>query len=216
MRRTQRRAQRTQRTIITRSKKNNQSQLNHTVLSPRHTRSKSKKTSEIQKQSTSKGHLPQYLQINKENQSKSEHTVSSPKRTRSCTRSKSQKIIEIQKSSVFSEHLPQNVAIETENQSKSFVKLNNFKIDSIVLAKQKYSWPWPSQILAIEKERTLVYFFGDKRSGFVQNTEIYDFILSANAIKLKLLSKKIPCAFSTGILEVERLLGIPRDQSLLN
>lgn len=63
--------------------------------------------------------------------------------------------------------------VPTLNQTKSivkqidFVKLDTFQKNSIVLAKQKFSFPWPARVLSIEKEKTLVYFFGDKREGYV-------------------------------------------------
>lgn len=36
---------------------------------------------------------------------------------------------------------------------------------SIILAKQKYSCPWPATILNIENNKVLVHFFGDNRTG---------------------------------------------------
>lgn len=98
--------------------------------------------------------------------------------------------------------------------TSTFVKLSDFKVDSIVLAKQKYSIPWPARILKIEQNRILVYFFGDKRSGYVCQSEIYDFILSINAIKSKILSKKLPRGYRTGICEIEIFMGIPSEKSL--
>lgn len=108
---------------------------------------------------------------------------------------------------------------QSKNSSIStirFVKCNDFKVGSIVLAKQKYSIPWPSKVLEIESERVFVYFFGDKRSGYVSKIEIYDFIWSATAIKSSIISKKKPRSYTTGIMEVEMLIGIPSEKSLLN
>lgn len=137
------------------------------------------------------------------------------------TRSKSEKIQSItfdldsnqQKSSIVNEKKKQQTKICVLSQ---FVKIIDFKVDSIVLAKQKYSVPWPSKVLKIEKERVFVFFFGDKRSGYVARSEIYDFYLSAKAVKLLVESKKIPRTYCTGIVELEMLMGIPRGESLLN
>lgn len=137
------------------------------------------------------------------------------------TRSKSKKIEQIQKESDSNKCRPQvslnDTGIQSESLSLSkiqFVKLNDFAVNSIVLAKQKYSKPWPSRVLNIEKDRVFVYFYGDKRSGYVEKTEIYDFILSVNAIKAKIASKKIERSYMTGLVEIEALLNIPREYSL--
>lgn len=126
------------------------------------------------------------------------------------TRSKSEKIPKITSDSRTNSQIHSNkTKIQSKNSSIStirFVKLNNFAVDSIVLAKQKYSFPWPAKILNIEKERVFVYFFGDKRSGYISKFEIYDFILSTNAIKASIASKKKPHAYLTGISEVELLM----------
>lgn len=97
-----------------------------------------------------------------------------------------------------------------------FTKLNDFKVNDFVLAKQKYSCPWPAKILSIEKGKVLVYFFGDKRSGFVQSSELYDFTKSFCALRSIILSKKKPAGFITAIREVELLLGINGASSILN
>lgn len=137
------------------------------------------------------------------------------------TRSKSEKIQSISfdldsnqpKSSIVNEKKKQQTKICVLSQ---FVKIVDFKVGSIVLAKQKYSVPWPSKVLKIEKERVFVLFFGDKRSGYVAKSEIYDFYLSAKAVKLLVESKKIPRTYCTGIAELEMLLGIPSGESLIN
>lgn len=99
---------------------------------------------------------------------------------------------------------------------KRYVKLENFKKNSIVLAKQKHSIPWPARILEVEKSKTTVYFFGDKREGAVNSSEIYDFKKSLDAIKLVLSSKRIPRGYITGIREIEHLLDISFENSILN
>lgn len=97
-----------------------------------------------------------------------------------------------------------------------FYKLNTLEKDLIVLAKQKYSIPWPARILKVEKDKVLVYFFGDKRTGFVSSVEIYDYIKSFHALQSIILSKKKPAGFVTGVREVELLLGISAADSVLN
>lgn len=127
------------------------------------------------------------------------------------TRSKSEKIPIIRFNSP-------SFSIDQEKKQKkstvatiSFVKSLNFNVNSIVLAKQKNSFPWPSRVLTIEKKRVLVYFFGDRRSGYVKSSEIYDFIKSHNAVSNKLESKYTPKAFKTGVAEIKLLLNIPRN-----
>lgn len=139
------------------------------------------------------------------------------------TRSKSIKIENITIHTVSNEQQAQSLDDKKKSQTKSlslskitFVKLNDFKVDSIVLAKQKYSVPWPAKVIKIEKKRVFVYFFGDRRCGFVSTDEIYDFILSGSAIKSIIASKKQQRSYFTGIREVEFLLGITSDNSSLN
>lgn len=100
----------------------------------------------------------------------------------------------------------------------SFVKVKTFEVNDIVLAKQKYSCPWPSQVLEIRKNTVWVYFFGDKRTGSVSSSELYDFLQSTDALKSTLAEKKTKnrIALITGVREVENLLHIPRAYSLVN
>lgn len=109
--------------------------------------------------------------------------------------------------------------VRTENRIEKrviFIKLEKFEEDTICLAKQKYSCPWPARIIRIEKDKVLVHFFGDKRVGYVQSTEIYDFTKSSEAIRSINSGKKIPRGYTAGLLEVELLLGIDISQSVLN
>lgn len=132
--------------------------------------------------------------------------------TRAC-KSRNIESIDLNNNSI--EQTSQNLNIDLKAKLKSlivvrnlFVKSSDFKIDSIVLAKQKYSIAWPAKIVRIEKQRVFVYFFGDKRCGYVQKEEIYDFISSIYGIKSQISSKNTPKSYSTGIAEVEILLGI--------
>lgn len=138
------------------------------------------------------------------------------------TRSKSEKIPNITINSDPNHQQSPNSFNKVKSQCKNliistiqFVKLHDYNVDSIVLAKQKYSTPWPAKVLKIEKNRVFVYFFGDKRSGFVSKFEIYDFFLSVSAIKSTIASKKVHRSYYTGIAEVELSMGIPSEKSLL-
>lgn len=83
--------------------------------------------------------------------------------------------------------------IEQENlrivKRVDFVKVKTFYTNDIILAKQKYSLPWPAQILNVDKDKISVYFFGDRRTGFVSSSELYDFRKSSPALK-SIISKK--------------------------
>lgn len=67
-----------------------------------------------------------------------------------------------------------------------------------------------------KKNKALVYFFGDRREGYVQITEIYDFKKSFEAIKSFLSAKGKPRAYVTGLHEVELCIGIDRAHSIFN
>lgn len=109
--------------------------------------------------------------------------------------------------------------VQTENRIEkrvNFIKLEKFEKDTICLAKQKYSCPWPAQILEIEKDKILVHFFGDKRVGYVQSTEIYDFVKSSEAIQSLLSGQRKPRGYVNGVVEIELFLGVDRSLSVLN
>lgn len=113
-----------------------------------------------------------------------------------------------------------NPIVQKENnrieKRVNFIKLEKFKKDTICLAKQKFSIPWPARIINIEKDKILVHFFGDKRVGHVQLTEIYDFIKSSEAIQSIICGKRKPRGYITGLVEIELLLGIDSSQSIFN
>lgn len=109
--------------------------------------------------------------------------------------------------------------VRTENRIEKrhiFIKLESFGIGSICLAKQKYSCPWPARVEKIEGDKILVFFFGDKRVGYVESSEIYDFTKSLKAVESILFAKRIPRGYKTGVVEIEYLLGIDNTQSILN
>lgn len=95
----------------------------------------------------------------------------------------------------------------------NLVKKMNYNIDEIVLAKQKYSRPWPSRIVEIRKSSVLVDFLGDDTHGTVRRDEIYDFMLNAQSIKIYCRRQD---NYKKGVLLAERLLGIPDHHSILS
>lgn len=115
----------------------------------------------------------------------------------------------VQKPKTIVQHVTPSVepAIKSIVKRADFVKSQSIKRDDLVLAKQKYSCPWPARVLEVKKYKTLVFFFGDKRTGLVATSEIYDFVKSAAALKSLVCSKKTR-GFLTGIREVEFLLGL--------
>lgn len=96
-----------------------------------------------------------------------------------------------------------------------FFRLTNYELNSIVLAKQKYSIPWPARVLKIEKEKVQVHFFGDQRSGYVNSSEIYDFEKSVDAIKYIISSNRKPRGYLNGLREIELLLGVTEKNSVI-
>lgn len=114
------------------------------------------------------------------------------------------------------ETVPKVEPVKTIVKRIDFVKLTTFQKDSIVLAKQKYSYPWPPRVLNIEKDKVLVHFFGDSRTGFVSSFEIYDYGKSFEALKSIVLLKKKPRGFLLGIREIELLLEVNGADSVLN
>lgn len=57
---------------------------------------------------------------------------------------------------------------------------------------------------------------GDKRTGYVSSSEIYDYGKSFAALRSTVLVKKKPHGFLTGIKEVELLLGLDGAKSVLH
>lgn len=88
------------------------------------------------------------------------------------------------------------------------VKLKEFEINDIVLAKQKYSCPWPARMKAINGKRVFVDFFGDNTHGHVDIDEIYSFCKNSETIKACANAKK-NTNYRKGVILAERLLNIP-------
>lgn len=149
---------------------------------------------------------------NRESPSQSDQKIVEKRKyfTRSSTFS--EKSTSTQSDSIKSSILETN-SLNTRTEKKivkraNFIKLENFDKNSLCLAKQKFSCPWPARVLKIEKNKVLVQFFGDKRIGYVHPSEIYDFVKSSQAIQLILSSKKKPRGFVTGVVEIELLYSI--------
>lgn len=98
-----------------------------------------------------------------------------------------------------------------------FSRMKSFAVNDLVLAKQKYSIPWPARILEVKRDKVLVFFFGDKREGFVPSSDIFDFIESLPALRSIVLTlTKKPRGFLTGIRDLELLLDVRSTESVLN
>lgn len=111
-------------------------------------------------------------------------------------------------------------AKETVAKHRSVVpsKKNNINISieigELVLAKQKYSVPWPARIVAVRKKNVDVYFYGDGRVGAVKKEDILNFT-DSNEIILTCLNRNIR-DYRKGIIEAERIYGIPDHLSITN
>lgn len=95
-------------------------------------------------------------------------------------------------------------------------KKNNFPIEvgprGLVMAKQKYSVPWPSRIVTVRKGYVDVYFFGDGRTGAVKIEDLSTIAESKNII-LKCLKRNITDYYK-GIIEFERMSKVPDHLSI--
>lgn len=91
-------------------------------------------------------------------------------------------------------------------------KIIQIEVGQIVLAKQKFSTPWPSQIKAIKKNSVVVYFFGDGRCGPVKKCDLYS-IDCSKEIMISCIKRNIT-NYKKGILEMERILKVPDHLSI--
>lgn len=102
--------------------------------------------------------------------------------------------------------------IRQHNQVLDSKKNVLIKVGQLVLAKQKYSVPWPSRIVAVKKDSVSVFFFGDGRHGSVKKCELYS-ICDSKDIVLNCLRRNIT-NYRKGILEMERILGVTENLSV--
>lgn len=118
--------------------------------------------------------------------------------------------------------IPIDKSIERKITSTAVMKqkkLKGKKLDAIavgdhVLARQKYSVPWPAKILTIKSKFVDVYFYGDGRKGPVKREEIYSLSDSHDVI-LDCLRRNIP-AYLKGIQELELINNVPPALSITN
>lgn len=90
-----------------------------------------------------------------------------------------------------------------------------FKIGDLVLAKMTGYSPWASRIegFTANKKRARMLFFGTNDRGTVDVAEIIPFDKGYEVIRLLLLRKI--SSFHKSIVEIESLLGVPSELSLL-
>lgn len=88
--------------------------------------------------------------------------------------------------------------------------------NAIVMAKMQTYSAWPAKIEDFSKDgkRAHLYFFGTHNTGTVGVSEIVPFYRGREVIRLLLLRRVGP--LHLGILEVERLLKVPPEESLTN
>lgn len=65
---------------------------------------------------------------------------------------------------------PKTIALK-RNEKGDFLKV--VEVGQNVLAKQKYSVPWPAKVVAIRSKSVDVYFYGDGRCGPVKRIDIF-------------------------------------------
>lgn len=103
------------------------------------------------------------------------------------------------------------------NKCKKEFKSSNQSLEagSIVMAKMATFSPWPARITDFMKtgKRVTVYFYGDHTSGSINVNEIVPFVECSEVVKLLLLRKTGP--FHKAVLEIETLLEIPPELSML-
>lgn len=88
-------------------------------------------------------------------------------------------------------------------------------VGDLVMARMKTYSAWPARVDGFSKngKRANVHFFGSNNSGAVEISEIVPFCQCRNVIKLLLLRKL--SIFHKGIREIETLMGICSEMSLL-
>lgn len=91
----------------------------------------------------------------------------------------------------------------------------SIQVNDIVMAKMKTYSAWPARLLAFTQnnKRASVHFFGTNNTGHVDVIEIVPFHHCHDVITLLLLRKLGD--FHKGITEIETILKVPDDLSLL-
>lgn len=108
----------------------------------------------------------------------------------------------------------------SKQRSKALCKTNQsnknvlIEVGQLVLAKQKYSVPWPSKIIAIKTDSVSVFFFGDGRCGPVKKCDLFS-ICDSRDIMIDCIKRNIT-DYRKGIIEMERISGVPQNMSITN
>lgn len=91
----------------------------------------------------------------------------------------------------------------------------NIEINSVIMAKMKSYCAWPARVLEFntQRKKAKVHFFGSENTGFVDVNEIVEFSKASETIRL--LLQREDRFFKSGILSVERILGIPNEFSII-
>lgn len=108
-------------------------------------------------------------------------------------------------------HKTKPIALK-KNEKANVLKV--VEVGQNVLAKQRYSVPWPAKVLAIRSKAVDVYFYGDGRTGPVKRDDLFSIPNSRHVI-LECLRKKIP-NYMKGIIELERVSNVPDRMSIIN
>lgn len=108
------------------------------------------------------------------------------------------------------------IKAEWSDCKKKFITENqHVSVGDLAMAKMRTYSPWPSRIdgITANGRRAKVYFFGSDNEGTVDVSEMVSFDQCYDLIKLILLRKV--SKFHKGVLQVERMLNIPPEMSLL-
>lgn len=91
----------------------------------------------------------------------------------------------------------------------------SINVGDLVLAKMRSYSPWSAQVKghSKNKKRIQVHFFGTDNQGTVDASEIVPFDICEEVVRLLLLRKL--GIFHKSIFEIERILAVPSELSLL-
>lgn len=94
---------------------------------------------------------------------------------------------------------------------------NEVRVGDIVLAKMTGFKPWPAKVESFTKNKagSRVFFFGTNNRGPVRANEIVQLERTNDVIRLLLLRNNLH-GFLKGVIEAERILGIPQELSVTN
>lgn len=116
--------------------------------------------------------------------------------------------------------LPVKKPVSRQTLKQALCKINQtdrnvlIEVGQLVLAKQKYSVPWPSRIVAIKRDSVDVYFFGDGRCGPVKKCDLFS-IGDSREIMINCIKRNI-FNYRKAVIEMEKISGIPEQLSITN